>query len=158
MNVESRSKEGHSNTRDTVTSAVRMALDITELLSEGVPFLPGAVQAPKTVVDTYEVRRSRSNASLWPFVELRHLTYYAMYVDEHRVRLVRGATTGPTTTREFPGGVPRKSDAHTRSKVRRNMPRTVHCPLLTARDTACILKIRRRPLKRRRPPPGDATS
>ena len=43
--VESRpkvTKEAHSNTRDTVKGAVRLALDITESLSAGVPFLPGA--------------------------------------------------------------------------------------------------------------------
>ena len=66
-------KEGHSNTRDTVKGAVRLALEVTESLSEGVPFLPGVVKALKTVVEAYEVRRSRSKASPWPFVELRHL-------------------------------------------------------------------------------------
>ena len=49
-------REGRrSNTRDTVTGAVRLALDITESLSDGVPFLPGAVKALKTVVEAYEV-------------------------------------------------------------------------------------------------------
>ena len=57
-------KEGYSNTRDIVTGAVRLALDITESLSEGVPFLPGAIKALKTVVEAYEVRRLRSKAVL----------------------------------------------------------------------------------------------
>ena len=44
-----------SNVGDMVTGAVRLALDITESLSDGVPFLPGAVKAIKTVVEAYEV-------------------------------------------------------------------------------------------------------
>ena len=54
-------KEGHSNVRDAVTSAVRLALDITESLSDGVPFLPGAVKALKTVMEAYEVCRLQSS-------------------------------------------------------------------------------------------------
>ena len=52
-------KAGHSKTRDKVTGGVRLALDITESLSEGVPFLPGVVKALKTVLEAYEVRCSR---------------------------------------------------------------------------------------------------
>ena len=51
-----KAKEGHSKTKDTVAGAVRLALDVTESLSDGVPFLPGAVKALKTVVEAYEVR------------------------------------------------------------------------------------------------------
>ena len=47
------------NTRDTVTGGVRLALDITESLSKGVPFLPGVVKALTTIVEVYEVCRSR---------------------------------------------------------------------------------------------------
>ena len=47
--------KGGSNIGDMVTGAVRLALDITESLSDGVPFLPGAVKALKTVVEAYEV-------------------------------------------------------------------------------------------------------
>ena len=56
------SKEGRSNIGDTVTGAVRLALDITESLSAGFPFLPGAVKALKTVVEVYEVWRLRPRA------------------------------------------------------------------------------------------------
>ena len=60
--VESRpkvTKEAHSNTRDTVKGAVRLALDITESLSDGVPFLPGVVKALGMIAEAHEVRRSR---------------------------------------------------------------------------------------------------
>ena len=55
-----------------MTGAVLLALDITESLSaaSGVPFLPDVVKALKTVVEAYEVRRSRAKASRWPSVEL----------------------------------------------------------------------------------------
>ena len=56
-------KEGHSNTKDTVKGALCLALELTESLSEGVPFLPGVVKALKTVAEAHEVRRSRSKAS-----------------------------------------------------------------------------------------------
>ena len=49
-------KGGCSNTGETVTGAARLALDLAESLSEGVPFLPGAVKALKPVVEAYEVR------------------------------------------------------------------------------------------------------
>ena len=49
-------KGGRSNTGETVTGAARLALDLAESLSEGVPFLPGAVKALITVVEAYEVR------------------------------------------------------------------------------------------------------
>ena len=52
-------KEGHSNTRATVKGAVHLALDITESLSDGVPFLPGVVKALRMIVEAHEVRRSR---------------------------------------------------------------------------------------------------
>ena len=78
-------KEGHSNTRDTVTGGVRLALDITESLSEGVPFLPGVVKALKTVVEAYEVRRSRAKASPWHSVELRYLIDSALHARIMRV-------------------------------------------------------------------------
>ena len=73
-------KEGHSTTRDTVTGGVRLALDITESLSQSVPFLSGAVKALKTVLDAYEVRRSRSKASPRPSVELLHLIDVPLHV------------------------------------------------------------------------------
>ena len=57
----SRSSKG-----DTVTGAVRLALDITESLSDGVPFLPGAVKALRTVVEACDVRRSHSRACSSP--------------------------------------------------------------------------------------------
>ena len=49
-------KEGHSKIGEAVKGAVRVALDLTESLSDGVPFLSGAVKALKTVVEVYEVR------------------------------------------------------------------------------------------------------
>ena len=55
-------KEGGSNMGDMITGAVRLALDITESLSDGVPFLPGALKALRTVVEAYEVRRLCSRA------------------------------------------------------------------------------------------------
>ena len=57
--LESGSKHaenGHSNTKDTVTGAVLLALDVTASLADGVPFLPGAVEALKTFVEAYKVR------------------------------------------------------------------------------------------------------
>ena len=63
-------EERRSNTKDTVTGAVRLALDITESLSEGVPFLPGAVKALHTVMEAVEVCCSRSKVSPRPSVEL----------------------------------------------------------------------------------------
>ena len=53
-------KGGRSNTGETVIGAARLALDLTESLSEGVPFLPGAVKALRTVVEAYEVRHLAS--------------------------------------------------------------------------------------------------
>ena len=78
-------KVGHSNTKDTVKGALCLALELTESLSEGVPFLPGAVKALKTVVEVYEVRRSRSRASLRPSVELRYLIDSALHIRIMRV-------------------------------------------------------------------------
>ena len=69
--------KGGSNVGDMVTGAVRLALDITESLSDGVPFLPGAVKALKTVVEAYEVCRLCSRACLWSSLKLRHLIAFA---------------------------------------------------------------------------------
>ena len=77
-------KEGHSNVRDTVTGAVRLALDITESLSDGVPFLPGVVKALRTVVEACEVRRLRSISCLRPFVQLWNLCSHRADVTEIR--------------------------------------------------------------------------
>ena len=71
--------------RDTVKGTVRLALDITESLSEGVPFLPGAVKALKTVVEAYEVRRSRVKVSLPPFVECIRMINSALHARIMRV-------------------------------------------------------------------------
>ena len=51
-----------SNIGDMVTGAVRLALDITESLSDGVPFLSGVVKGFKTVLEAYEVCHLRSRA------------------------------------------------------------------------------------------------
>ena len=51
-------KEGRSNTRATVKGAVYLALNITESLSDGVPFLPGVVKALRMIAEAHEVRRS----------------------------------------------------------------------------------------------------
>ena len=75
-------KEGHSTTRDTVTGAVRLALDITESLSDGVPFLPGVVKALRTVVEACEVRRLRSISCLRPSVQLWNLCSHRADVTE----------------------------------------------------------------------------
>ena len=48
-------KEVHSKIGEAVKGAVRVALDVTESLSDGVPFLSGAVKSLKTVVEVYEV-------------------------------------------------------------------------------------------------------
>ena len=48
-------KEVHSKIGEAVKGAVRTALDVTESLSDGVPFLSGAVKSLKTGVEVYEV-------------------------------------------------------------------------------------------------------
>ena len=48
-------KEAHSKSGEAVKGAIRTALDATESLSDGVPFLSGAVKSLKTVVEVYEV-------------------------------------------------------------------------------------------------------
>lgn len=53
--VSQQTQDSGSSTGDTVSGAVRLALDITESLSDGVPFLPGVVKALKTVLEAYEV-------------------------------------------------------------------------------------------------------
>ena len=77
--------KGGSHIGDMITGAVRLALDITESLSDGVPFLPGAVKALKTVVEAYEVRRLRSRTRSCSSVELRRLIDSAPHAHVARV-------------------------------------------------------------------------
>ena len=77
--------KGGSNVGDMLMGAVRLALDVTESLSDGVPFLPGAVKGLKTVLEAYEVCHLRSIACSWRSVELRHLIDSALHAQITRV-------------------------------------------------------------------------
>ena len=66
--ISQQTQHSRSRTGDTVAGAMHLALDITELLSDGVPFLPGIVKALKNVVEVYEVCSLSAKACLWPSV------------------------------------------------------------------------------------------